>query len=70
MIIKGYYEWNISHYKEWNNAICCNMDGLRDCHTEWSQTEKAKYHMTSLICGHLKNDTNEVTYRMETDSQT
>ena len=26
--------------------------------------------MTSLIRGHLKNDTNEVTYRTETDSQT
>ena len=23
-----------------NNAICSNMDGPRDCYTEWSQTEK------------------------------
>ena len=26
------------------------MDGPRECHTDWSQTEE-KYHMTSLICG-------------------
>ena len=24
----------LSHKKEQNNAICSNMDGLRDCHTE------------------------------------
>ena len=26
--------------KEWNNAICSNMDGPGDCHNEWSQTEE------------------------------
>ena len=40
-----------SHKKERNNAIYSDMDGPRDCHTELSQTEKDKYHMTSLICG-------------------
>ena len=29
--------------------------------SEVSQTEKDKYHMISLICGILKNDTNELT---------
>ena len=43
----------LSHKKEWNNAICSNMDGPRDCHTEWSKSEKDKY-MISLICGILK----------------
>ena len=33
-----------------NNFICSKMDGPRDCHTEWSQTEKDKY-MILLICG-------------------
>ena len=28
-----------------------NMDGTRDYHTKWNQTEKDKYHMISLICG-------------------
>ena len=41
----------LSHKKEWNNAICSNMDGPRDYHTKWSQKEKDKYHMISLICG-------------------
>ena len=39
----------LSHKKERNNAICSNMDGPRDCPTEWSQREKDKYHMTALI---------------------
>ena len=30
--------------------------------SEESQTEEDKYHMTSLICGILKNDTNELIY--------
>ena len=41
----------LSPKKEWNSAICSNMDGPRDGHTELSQTEKDKYHMLSLICG-------------------
>ena len=31
---------------------------------------KTKYHMISLIYGILKNDTNELIYKTETDSQT
>ena len=27
------------------------MDELRDCHTEWSKSEKDKYHMISIIYG-------------------
>ena len=38
-----------SAIKEWNNAICSNMDGPRD--TKWSQTEKDKYHIISLMNG-------------------
>ena len=38
--------------KEHNNvAICSNMDATRDSHTKWSQNEKDKYHMISLIYG-------------------
>ena len=58
----------ISHKKEWNNAICNNMDGLRDYHTKWSNSNKDKYHI-SLICGILKNDKNELIYERETYSQ-
>ena len=41
----------LSHKKEWNNAICSNMDEPRDYHTKWSKIKKDKYHMISLICG-------------------
>ena len=39
----------LSNKKEQNNAICSNMDGPRDCHTEWSQTEKDTYPIISLL---------------------
>ena len=38
--------------------------------SEASQKEKDKYLMISLICGILKNDTNELFYKTETGSQT
>ena len=28
--------------KEQNNAICSNMDGPRDCHTEWSKSDRER----------------------------
>ena len=43
----------ISHKREWNNAICNNMNRPRDYDTilsEASQTEKDNYHTVSLIC--------------------
>ena len=36
--------------------------------SEVSQTEKEKYHMISLLWGILKNDTDELIYKTETDS--
>ena len=30
----------LSHKKNENNAICCNMGGLRDYHTNWSKPER------------------------------
>jgi len=36
----------LSHQKEWNWAICRDVDGPRDCHTEWSKSErKISYNM-------------------------
>ena len=40
----------LSHKKEWNNFICLNMDRPRECQTEWSKSEKDKYHMILLKC--------------------
>ena len=39
-----------------------NMDGPRDSYTEWSKSEKDKYHKISLICVIFKNDTSELIY--------
>ena len=47
---RGYYS---AIKKEWNNVTCS-----RDYHTEWSQTEKDKYCMISLVWN-LKYGTNE-----------
>ena len=42
----------------------------RDGHTDFSKEERDKYHRILLICGILKNDTNELIYKAETDLQT
>jgi len=47
-------EYHSAIKKEWNDVIRNNMNGPRDCHTEWSETTKGKYHVISLICGGKK----------------
>ena len=43
--------------KEWNNAICSKVDGPRDCHTEWSKSDRERQsHMISLYMWNLKNE--------------
>ena len=32
----------LSHRKKWNWVICSEVDGPRDCHTEWSKLEREK----------------------------
>ena len=59
----------LSHKKGQNNAICSNMDGPRDRQTEWSKSDKDKYHMILLICGILKKDTNELIYKTKIEVQ-
>ena len=45
-IKKMWYIYTMEYYsalkKEWNNAICRNMDGPRDYHTKWSKWEKER----------------------------
>ena len=68
------YTYNVilpSHKKEWNNVICSNMDGSRDDHTKWSKPDRERqmsYDITHMW--NLKNDTDELIYETETDSQT
>ena len=57
--------------KEWNNAICSNMDEPRDYHTKRNKSERQKqipYDITYMW--NLKYDTNEHSYETETNSQT
>ena len=28
-----------SHLKEWNNDICSNIDGPRECQAEWNKSD-------------------------------
>ena len=49
-IKKIWYIYIMEYYsaikKEWNNAICHNMDGPRDYHTKWSRTKtNIWYHL-------------------------
>ena len=59
----------LSHKKEWNSAICSNLDRPVDHHTKWSKSERERQMQYNIayICD-LKCDTNEPLY--ETDSQT
>ena len=49
--------------KEWNNVICSNMDGARECHTEWSEsdTEGEISYDIPHIWNLKRNDINELT---------
>ena len=61
----------LSHEKEWNNAICNNMNGIIDYHTKWNKSERERqipYDITYIW--NLKRGTNEPIYEKETDSQT
>ena len=49
----------LSHKKEWNNAIYCNMNGPRDCHTEWNKSERERQVLHNIAyMWNLKYDAN------------
>ena len=61
----------LNHEKEWNNAVCSNMDATRDYHTKWSKSERGRqipYDITYVW--NLKYVTNEPICKTETESQT
>ena len=61
----------LSRKKEWNNAICSNMDGPRDDRTKWGKSERERQIPYDIIyMWNLKYDTNEPNYETERDSQT
>ena len=56
-----------------NNVICCNMDGPRDYYTQWAKSARERqisYDITCMWNLKKKKDTNELIYKIETDSQT
>ena len=57
--------------KQWNSIICSNMEGPRNYHTKWSQVRQRQisYNITYMWNLIFKNDTNELVYEIETDSQ-
>ena len=56
--------------KGWNDAICSNMDAPRDYHTKWSKPDTERHISNDFTyMWNLKNDTNELIYKIEIDSQ-
>ena len=41
-VVYAYNGILLSHKKEWNNAICSNMDEPRDYHTKWSKSDRKR----------------------------
>ena len=59
----------LSHKKEWNIAIFSNMDDPRDDHTQWSKSDRKRQILYDIsYVWNIKNNTNESTYKAETDS--
>ena len=66
-----WYIYKMEYYsaikKEWNNAICSNSDGPRDCHIEWIKSNRGEILYDIPYMWDLKrNDTNELTRQKET----
>ena len=56
--------------KKQNNAIWSNIDGTRDHHTEWNESEREKQISYDIsYMQNLKYNTNGLIYEQETDSQ-
>ena len=55
------------HKKQWNNAICSNMDGLKD-QTKWSKSDRETemaHNITLDMWNLKKNDKNVVIYKTD-----
>ena len=50
-VVHKYNAILLSHNREWNSAICRDVDGPRDCHRGWSKSEREKqisYNIASM----------------------
>ena len=60
----------LSHKKKWNGSICRDVDGPRDCHTEWSKSEREKQILYNIAyMWNLENDTDELICKAEIETQ-
>ena len=60
----------LSHKKEWNNAICSNMDATRDSHTKWSKSERERQIPCDITyMWNLEYDINGSTKQKQTQGQ-
>ena len=60
----------LSHKKEQNWAICRDVDTSRDCHTEWSKSEREKQiSYNNAYMWNLENGTDEPVCRAEIETQ-
>ena len=48
-VVHIYKQILLSHIKGQNCAICRDVDGPSESHTEWSQKEKNKYYINTYI---------------------
>ena len=39
----------LSHKNKWNSAICRDVDKPRDCHIEWSKSEREKQILYNIV---------------------
>ena len=49
-----WYIYTMEYYsaiKEWNNAICSNMDEARDYHAKWSKSDRERQISYDITCG-------------------
>ena len=44
----------LSREKQWNNAICSNMDGPRDYHTKWSKSDRERQIYDMIFMWNLR----------------
>ena len=60
----------LSHQKERNIGICSNMDGPRNYHAKWSQSDNGTPTSNAItFMWNLKKGHNELLFRTDTDSQ-
>ena len=57
-VVYTHNEILLSHQKEWNFAICNDVDGARVYYAKQNKSDKEKYHMISLMWN-LRNKIDE-----------